>query len=309
MAVEGEALFRAVNKGTESVVKLLLEHNADVNRYTSKDESLLLRAVIKRDLNVVQMLLQAGANVNHCSNNGRTPLSVAVDIMSVPLVRTLLEHGADPNAQHESRPVLLSTAIRAGHTEITELLLRHGAKVNEINTKLGSPIQALARKTDATLTKLFLNYWTEAKSQESTTSFMQAMQAELIAHPEDLRLTRYLLQNGFKASFNRMLLLMQKPRHYAVFVPGFHNAYFFEMLVMADIPFAGVLDSIQNHRDPFWGKLVRKRLSTPLTLKQACIKRVRRALGVPHLWKKIDALSPLPSFLSYELKLIILPVV
>ena len=48
--------------------------------------------------------------------------------------------------------------------------------------------------------------------------------------------------------------------------------------------------------------MIAKRLSTPLSLQEIAIKRVRQSVGAPRLWHKIDSL-PLPRQLKEACKL------
>ncbi|KAJ7158283.1 ankyrin repeat-containing domain protein [Mycena crocata] len=133
------------------LVRLLLEHNADVHAHNNG----ALRAGSRRGhQELIQLLLEHGANVNAADENDVSALEAAaswnggydmVDSSSshekaahrLELVRLLLEHDADVHAYNNGA---LRAASREGHREVVELLLEHGANVNAAD---GSGVSAL----------------------------------------------------------------------------------------------------------------------------------------------------------------------
>ncbi|GAW02077.1 hypothetical protein LENED_003707 [Lentinula edodes] len=91
----GNALQAASKNGHESIVKLLLEHNADVNAQGGR---------------YYENALQTASYCGH-----------------VPIVKLLLEHNADVNAQGGQYGNALQAASYMGHEDITQLLLQNGA--------------------------------------------------------------------------------------------------------------------------------------------------------------------------------------
>jgi ankyrin repeat protein len=55
----------------------------------------LHRAVITGNEDIVKVLLQHQADVNSRDKNGRTALDLAIDVGHVAIVQILLAHGAD----------------------------------------------------------------------------------------------------------------------------------------------------------------------------------------------------------------------
>ncbi len=74
-------------------VRLLQEQQQ--RGHSSRREPALHRAVITGEEDIVRLLLQHHANVNSRDKNGRTALDLAIDIGDVAIVKILLAHGAD----------------------------------------------------------------------------------------------------------------------------------------------------------------------------------------------------------------------
>ena len=81
---------------------------------------------------VLRLLLEHGADVNARRKNGFTPLHIASIFGILEVVRLLLEHGADVKAEDNRSRTALRVAedrpSRTGREEIKELLLEHKAK-------------------------------------------------------------------------------------------------------------------------------------------------------------------------------------
>jgi ankyrin repeat protein len=77
-----------------SVLRLLLEHGADIHVQTKTGRTPLHWASWRGTLEVVRLLLEHGADVEVKSNSGKTALQEAADEREVEVVKLLREHGA-----------------------------------------------------------------------------------------------------------------------------------------------------------------------------------------------------------------------
>lgn len=105
-------LIAAVSHNQIDVVKMLLQHGADINcqyRYPTP----LITAIIYKHTKMVQFLLTNGADVNRCSDKYHyedkyhceykyTPLMHAASICNNKMVKILLDNGADVNYSKDS---------------------------------------------------------------------------------------------------------------------------------------------------------------------------------------------------------------
>lgn len=96
-------LYLAVARGYGRVVRLLMEHGADLFLSTERGNNAVRRAVVNGDVEMARLLLeQPGADVNHRDGDGRTALHLAAS-MTVrgaawdlePIIRLLLSKGGD----------------------------------------------------------------------------------------------------------------------------------------------------------------------------------------------------------------------
>lgn len=93
-------------------------------------------------MNIVRLLLQHGANVNQRMDDAEmghtTSLWQATVENHVEVVRLLLKHGADPNLCEQSQNVMpIEMADLLGHSEISKLLFDHNAM--SVATCMASP--------------------------------------------------------------------------------------------------------------------------------------------------------------------------
>jgi cytohesin len=127
---DGPALYAAANSGHAEVVKLFIEHGADL-KYT---ESTWQRTVLHtaHSAQVVKVLVQAGMDIEVKNKIGETPLHEAAHFAPHEVVVALLELGADPHAVSKWKKTPLEMAEdrdRPGKEEILQTLRTAMSKV------------------------------------------------------------------------------------------------------------------------------------------------------------------------------------
>ncbi|KAI0277586.1 ankyrin repeat-containing domain protein, partial [Russula aff. rugulosa BPL654] len=85
----------------------------------------LHKASRRGHLHIVRLLLDHNANIHLQDNHGSTPLHLAIYHMSREAVQLFLDQGADNN----NRQTALHLASQRGHLDIMRLLLGKGANV------------------------------------------------------------------------------------------------------------------------------------------------------------------------------------
>jgi len=134
-------LMEAASAGNADIVRLLLEHGADVNAQSSSGNTPLMYACAGGHEEVVTLLLEANANVEDHNENGHTPLMEAASAGHVGVAKILLSHGAGINTHsNEFKESALTLACYKGHLEMVRFLLEAGAdqehKTDEMHTAL-----------------------------------------------------------------------------------------------------------------------------------------------------------------------------
>ncbi|KAJ7118107.1 ankyrin repeat-containing domain protein [Mycena epipterygia] len=116
----GSALQAASNQGHEAIVRLLIDHGADINASGGRDGNALQAASVGGQGQIVQLLIKHGADVN--SSNA---LQAALSMGNEQIVRLLIKHGADVDSSS-----VLHAALSWGNEGIVRLLIEHGADIN-----------------------------------------------------------------------------------------------------------------------------------------------------------------------------------
>ena len=120
----------AAYSGNLEVVRKLIEYNpADINtrdeHYGSTPCHWASNGGHSKVGSVLRLLLEHGADMNAQDQIGRTPLHWASVIAAV---RLLLEHSADVEMKNDDGRTALQEAAKNGYDEIVELLREHGAR-------------------------------------------------------------------------------------------------------------------------------------------------------------------------------------
>ena len=129
--VRGSPLESAAYHDNPEVVQKLIEYDADID---SKDcfgnTSLHLASIgtYFKDGTALRILLEHNADLNVQANDGETPLYTASNWGTLEAVRLLLKHGADLEVKNGMGRTALQIAAESGHGKIVELLREYGAK-------------------------------------------------------------------------------------------------------------------------------------------------------------------------------------
>ncbi|KAI4159196.1 MAG: hypothetical protein LQ342_006779 [Letrouitia transgressa] len=129
ISFQGEtALYRAVARGDSSVVKLLVKEVENANAM-SNGETPLFKACSRGDSSVVKLLMDyPNIDVNVTNPDDHTPLYKACSRGDSSIVKLLLEHpSVDVNAADPDGNTLLYKAVSRGDSSIVKKLVTHGA--------------------------------------------------------------------------------------------------------------------------------------------------------------------------------------
>lgn len=142
----------ATNKDHPEVVKLLLDHGADVAYRDILGRQPLANV---RSKEVAKMLLDRGADVNAKDNDGTTALILSSFLdpdlhgpsadQAEAIIELLVENGADVTAADRNGVTSLMGAAFTGHVRSVKMMLNRGAQVNAFTTDGESPLSAAGR--------------------------------------------------------------------------------------------------------------------------------------------------------------------
>ncbi|KAG1337867.1 Heterogeneous nuclear ribonucleoprotein 1 [Cocos nucifera] len=146
-------LLRACQAGDETVIKLLLKENPDVNE-TDLDGNSSLHWCLRvgsssRDPRIVWLLLKHGARVSHRNKLGLTPVHVAAGKGNYQaLQKILLLHAPEcVDLASETKETPLFFAVKNGFIDCAQILLRFGANSQALNLRRQRPID-MAKSQD-----------------------------------------------------------------------------------------------------------------------------------------------------------------
>ena len=98
------------------------------NMEDEEGETQLHKETRNGNVELVRMLIEHGADVNVRTNYSSTPLLAAARFGNIEVVRVLLEHGANVEAEDKKRRTSFQIASMKGYNDVVELLSDHGAK-------------------------------------------------------------------------------------------------------------------------------------------------------------------------------------
>jgi hypothetical protein len=126
-----QPIHNASHLGLAGMIRLLLQHNADVNAAAGGTMLAPLHwTSIGGHTDVAQILLENGADINALSILG-TPLFHASERGHLKVVQLLLACGADVHIRVPGRNTPLQGATQEGHNQIVQLLLEHVSQNSE----------------------------------------------------------------------------------------------------------------------------------------------------------------------------------
>jgi hypothetical protein len=125
-------LHAAAYSGNSEVARKVIEYNRTYINARDEDGSTPLlfasRGHCFKDGSVLRLLLEHGADINVQNRIGWTALHWASYKGALEVVRLLLERGADVEAKDNDGQTALQVAARYGREKVVELLREHGAK-------------------------------------------------------------------------------------------------------------------------------------------------------------------------------------
>ena len=182
----------AALRGSEVIVRLLLDRGADVNAQGGEYGHALQAAVSQKSEVIVRLLLDRGADINAQGGVYGNALQAAASYGSEVIVRLLLDQGADINAQGGEYGNALQAAAAKGSEVIVRHLLERGADINAQGGKYGNALQAAVSQKSEVIVRLLLDQGADVNAQGG--KYGNALQAAAPKGSEVI--VRHLLDRG-----------------------------------------------------------------------------------------------------------------
>ncbi len=141
------------------MVKLLVEHGANVNHTTKTNSTPLRSACYNGNIDIARYLIRNGADIHIAKENNDTNLAVSVYRKHLPMATYLVDElGCDVNVcDNDGRPPLYD-AVNGGSLELVEFLLDHGARNFRAKSDQMSPLMWAAEKRRVDLMKAIASH-------------------------------------------------------------------------------------------------------------------------------------------------------
>ncbi|CAG0898163.1 unnamed protein product [Darwinula stevensoni] len=130
MIEDAPPLWVAAAAGHEDIVKLLVEHGANVNSTTRTNSTPLRAACFDGHLRIVMYLVDHKADVEIANRHGHTCLMIACFKGHYEIAAYLISLKADVNRKSGKGNTALHDCAESGSLDILRLLLNNGAKMD-----------------------------------------------------------------------------------------------------------------------------------------------------------------------------------
>jgi len=150
-------LHEAANHGKEGVIRLLLDHGAQIGASNKEGWTALHIAVWNGKESVVQLLLDRGAAIDASNKEGKTPLHEAARNGEEAVAQLLLDRGAAKDASNKEGLTALHIAVWNWKEAVVQLLLDRGAAIDASNKEGKTPLHEAACNGKEALVQLLLD--------------------------------------------------------------------------------------------------------------------------------------------------------
>lgn len=192
------ALIKAVQHGKFAVVKLLINHGANVNAIAQglHNTTALHKACQLGYAKIAGILIANGADVNAKKSDGSTPLMLATEIGSLRIVRLLIKHGANVNDTVQGFNIIpaLHRACLRGDTKIAALLIANGANVNASMFEGSTPLILASEYGHLAIVQLLID--NNANIRATAQGYFNATALHLACQYGHLKIAHLLILNG-----------------------------------------------------------------------------------------------------------------
>ncbi|KAM5141091.1 fibronectin type 3 and ankyrin repeat domains protein 1 [Mantella aurantiaca] len=151
-------LMVTAQRGYLSLVKLLVEYGADIDKKNGSGKDSMMLACFSGHLDVVQCLREQGASWESRDKSGCTAMHWAADGGHVKVIQWMIDDGCEVDARdrHLHWTPLMRVSAVTGNTDIAHCLISAGAEVNAKDRDGKSPLMVAALNNHEDLVRLLI---------------------------------------------------------------------------------------------------------------------------------------------------------
>jgi len=154
------------------IVRVLLEHGAEVNAVSAEGCTPLLAAICYQATEIALLLMEQGADVNQHGKMSRdceedTPMTVAPHIGNLEPLREMLRRGAEVNTQNSHGQTALMLGIQYGSRDVAALLIEHGANIHMRDHQGRTALMYAARAEKGEIVELLLAHGAQGNVRDA----------------------------------------------------------------------------------------------------------------------------------------------
>jgi Fem-1 family protein b len=228
----------ACYNGNVDMARYLIENSADIHIAKENHETNLMVSVWHKHLNMAAYLLdELGCDVNECDNSGYPSLFYAVHSGSLELVTFLLEHGARNFVATVEQMSPLLWAAEKRHPDLVDAIANHCSMLERIEAKelLGSAF-VCAKHADRDLEQAF-QYFYRALELRSTHNLLKTLRPttiEIFDHRQECRTLHQLEEIRFNFDNMYTEALLIRERLLSCANAQYHYSLFYRGAVLSD---------------------------------------------------------------------------
>ena len=162
-------LWVAAATGHLNVMKLLIDHNADVDGRNATNSTPLRAAAYDGRLEIVSCLVENGADVNARDEFESTPLMISCSNGNMDVASYLIEQGANYHLQDKAGDTSLHYAVEKEHTLKLSARLSLGVKEKQ-NQKRLTPLLLASNEGKHEMVAYYINRPECTRNKELTLS-------------------------------------------------------------------------------------------------------------------------------------------
>ncbi|MHB1947629.1 MAG: ankyrin repeat domain-containing protein [Gammaproteobacteria bacterium] len=159
-------LAMALVRRSTSIIKLLVEHKADLNKKLH-NVSILERAISTKNNFLTELLINQDLGLTDSQKDGFYLLQIAATFGNQFALAKLIERKVDVNKKTHSGKTVAYLAAAAGHRDALELLIKHRADINIIDENQSSPLMAAAYEGSLSTVELLMQHGAQITADEN----------------------------------------------------------------------------------------------------------------------------------------------